>query len=136
MCLRAVEDFSPPTNIELSPKGLLLALNVLAMVWYSVFLQPVQMLIYQQQHNTSSEYYFKHIMYGIRYLFRLEGFDDKRVSLPTIERQEKLPVVLSRQEMKALLKSTCPIKASHIAWLAVRLWFAKSGSTQPADQRC
>lgn len=42
-------------------------------------------------------------MYGLRFLFRLEGLDDKRVALPVIERPEKLPVVLSREEMKRLL---------------------------------
>jgi hypothetical protein len=44
-------------------------------------------------------------VYGLRFLFRLEGLDDKRVALPSIERQEKLPVVLSREEMKRLLKA-------------------------------
>lgn len=57
----------------------------------------------QQQHNTPSESYFKHTVYGLRFLFRLEGLDDKRVALPVIERPEKLPVVLSREEMKRLL---------------------------------
>jgi integrase/recombinase XerD len=58
----------------------------------------------QQQHNTPSESYFKHTVYGLRFLFRLEGLDHKRVTLPAIERQEKLPVVLSREEVKLLLK--------------------------------
>src|SRR5689334_23309276 len=44
----------------------------------------------QQQHDTPSESYFKHTVYGLRFLFRLEGLDDKRVALPRIERQEKL----------------------------------------------
>ncbi len=64
----------------------------------------------QQQHNTPSESYFKHTVYGLRFLFRLEGLDDKRVSLPTIERQEKLPVVLSREDMKTLLKTPALLK--------------------------
>lgn len=59
----------------------------------------------QQQHDTPSESYFKHTVYGLRFLFRLEGLDDKRIALPCIERQEKLPVVLSREEMKRLLKA-------------------------------
>ena len=64
----------------------------------------------QQQHNTPSESYFKHTVYGLRFLFRLEGLDDKRVSLPAIERQDKLPVVLSREEMKQLLKTPALLK--------------------------
>jgi integrase/recombinase XerD len=64
----------------------------------------------QQQHNTPSESYFKHTVYGLRFLFRLEGLDDKRVTLPSIERQDKLPVVLSREEMKQLLKTPTLLK--------------------------
>lgn len=64
----------------------------------------------QQQHNTPSESYFKHTVFGLRFLFRLEGLDHKRVALPAIQRQEKLPVVLSRQEMKVLLKTPSLLK--------------------------
>jgi integrase/recombinase XerD len=64
----------------------------------------------QQQHNTPSESYFKHTVYGLRFLFRLEGQDDKRIALPVIERQEKLPVVLSREDMKRLLKAPSLLK--------------------------
>jgi site-specific recombinase XerD len=64
----------------------------------------------QQQHNTPSESYFKHTVFGLRFLFRLEGLDHKRVALPSIARQEKLPVVLSREEMKQLLKAPTLLK--------------------------
>jgi integrase/recombinase XerD len=64
----------------------------------------------QQQHDTPSESYFKHTVYGLRFLFRLEGLDAKRVALPVIERQEKLPVVMSREDMKALLKAPTLLK--------------------------
>lgn len=64
----------------------------------------------QQKHDTPSESYFKHTVYGLRFLFRLEGLDDKRVALPAIRRQEKLPVVLSREEVKRLLKAPALLK--------------------------
>lgn len=51
-----------------------------------------------------SESYFKHTVYGLRYLFRLEGLNDKRVVLPSIKHDKKLPIVLSRDEVKAMLK--------------------------------
>lgn len=51
-----------------------------------------------QRHNTSSATYFKHTVYGFRFLFRQEGLDDKRVTLPSIARQEKLPVVLAAKK--------------------------------------
>ena len=64
----------------------------------------------QQQHDTPSESYFKHTVYGLRFLFRLEGLDDKRITLPAIERQEKLPDVLSKEEIKLLLKTPTLLK--------------------------
>ncbi|MES2778234.1 MAG: tyrosine-type recombinase/integrase [Bacteroidota bacterium] len=64
----------------------------------------------QQQHNTPSESYFKHTVFGLRFLFRLEGRDDKRVALPVIAKQEKLPVVLSREDVKLLLKTPTLLK--------------------------
>jgi site-specific recombinase XerD len=64
----------------------------------------------QQQHNTPSETYFKHTVFGLRFLFRLEGLDHKRVALPVIERQDKLPVVLSREDMKRLLATPALLK--------------------------
>lgn len=54
----------------------------------------------QQQHNTPSESYFKHTVFCLRFVFRLEGLDDKRIALPVIQRENKLPVVLSREEIK------------------------------------
>jgi site-specific recombinase XerD len=55
------------------------------------------------RNSTPSESYFKHTVYGLRFLFRLEGMREKRVALPSIQKEKKLPVVLSRQEMKALI---------------------------------
>lgn len=60
--------------------------------------------------GTPSESYFKHTIYGLRFLFRLEGLNDKRIALPSIQREKKLPVVLSRQEVKTLLKTAVLLK--------------------------
>ncbi len=60
--------------------------------------------------STPSESYFKHTVYGLRFLFRLEGLNDKRIALPTIQREKKLPVVLSRTEIKAIIKSATLLK--------------------------
>lgn len=59
----------------------------------------------KQKHKTPSDSYFKHTVYGLRYLFRLYEKADSRVILPSIERPRKLPVVLSQQEVKVLLTS-------------------------------
>lgn len=48
--------------------------------------------------------YFKHTVYGLRFLFRLEGMNDKRIQLPSIKNDKKLPIVLGRDEVKAMIK--------------------------------
>ena len=57
----------------------------------------------QQQHNTPSETYFKHTIYGLRALFKVENISADHIKLPKLKRSNKLPVVLSKSEMKRLL---------------------------------
>lgn len=45
---------------------------------------------------------FKHMVYGLRYYFRLMGFNEKAIALPSLKKEFKLPVILNRQELKAL----------------------------------
>lgn len=59
----------------------------------------------KSQRSTPSQSYFKHTIYGLRYLFRIYGKEESRVILPSIERQKALPVVLNQQEVKSLLKA-------------------------------
>jgi site-specific recombinase XerD len=56
-------------------------------------------------HNTPSESFFKHTVYGLRSVYKVLGLKDKRISLPQIKAQNSLPVVLSKQEVKQLLKA-------------------------------
>jgi integrase/recombinase XerD len=64
----------------------------------------------QQQHNTPSDSYFKHTVYGLRFLFRAEGLKQSTVTLPSIKHEKKLPVILSREEVKQLLKTPSLLK--------------------------
>lgn len=57
------------------------------------------------QSKTPSANFFKHTIYGLRYLYRLYGIQEMRVMLPSIKQPKKLPVVLSRSEVKLLLKT-------------------------------
>ena len=57
----------------------------------------------QQQHDTPSDSYFKHTVYGLRFIYRMYDLKDKRIGLPSIKRDKTLPVVLSREEVKRLL---------------------------------
>jgi site-specific recombinase XerD len=59
----------------------------------------------QQEHDTPSDSYFKFTVYGLRYVYRMLGMKDKRIELPSIKRDKRLPVVLSREEVKRLLKA-------------------------------
>ena len=52
-----------------------------------------------------SKSYFKHTVYGLRYLYRMYGKEDRIIKLPSLKRTNKLPVVLSIQECKHLFKA-------------------------------
>ena len=54
--------------------------------------------------GTTSATFFKFTVYGMRYACRMRGLEYKQYSLPAIEKDEKLPVVLNGSEVKALLK--------------------------------
>lgn len=55
--------------------------------------------------QSPSKSYFKHTVYGLRYVFRLMNRDDRAIRLPSIKRTKSLPDVLSRQECKRLFKA-------------------------------
>ena len=57
-----------------------------------------------------SESYFKHTVYGLRYLFRLFGREDRAIQLPPLRRKSQLPVVLSRAECKRLFRAPKMLK--------------------------
>ena len=59
----------------------------------------------KRSHNTPSDSYFKFTVYALRFAYRIEGMKDKRIELPTIKRSKKLPVVLSQDEVRRLLKA-------------------------------
>lgn len=45
---------------------------------------------------------FKHMVYGLRYYYRLLGMNKNAIALPTLKRDTKLPVILNRAELKEL----------------------------------
>ena len=68
--------------------------------------QLLDYLHYQKnKHKTPSESFFKHTVYGLRYLYRIYDLPEHKAVLPSIERPKKLPVVLSKSEVKLLLKT-------------------------------
>ena len=45
---------------------------------------------------------FKHMVYGLRYYYRLLGMNKKAIALPSLKNDTKLPVILNRSELKEL----------------------------------
>ena len=45
---------------------------------------------------------FKHMVYGLRYYYRLFGLNDKAIALPSLKGDTKLPIILNKSELKAL----------------------------------
>jgi site-specific recombinase XerD len=48
---------------------------------------------------------FKHMVYGLRYYFRLIGENKRAINLPSLKREATLPVILNRSELKALFRT-------------------------------
>lgn len=53
---------------------------------------------------------FKHMVYGLRYYYRLLGMSKKAIALPSLKQDTKLPVVLNRQELKMLFAAPALLK--------------------------
>ncbi|MFH1699663.1 MAG: tyrosine-type recombinase/integrase [Candidatus Zixiibacteriota bacterium] len=60
--------------------------------------------------DTPSKSYFKHAVFGLRFLFRIFGQEGRAISLPSVKHDKKLPVVLSQEEMRRLLFAPNRIK--------------------------
>jgi site-specific recombinase XerD len=57
----------------------------------------------QKKSKSPSQSYFKHTVYGLRFLLKSEGLSYDYLSLPEIKKEKKLPVVLSKQEVWQML---------------------------------
>ena len=57
----------------------------------------------KEQHQTPSDSFFKHTVYGLRSAYKSLGINDKTIALPQIPKNRKLPIVLNRREIRELL---------------------------------
>lgn len=48
---------------------------------------------------------FKHMVYGLRYYYRLLGMNKNAIALPSLKQDTKLPVILNRSELKELFRA-------------------------------
>jgi len=53
---------------------------------------------------------FKHMVYGLRYYYRLLGQNKRAIALPSLRQDTKLPVILNHSELKQLFKAPTLLK--------------------------
>ena len=53
---------------------------------------------------------FKHMVYGLRYYYRLLGMNKNAIALPSLKRNTKLPVILNQSELKELFSAPALLK--------------------------
>lgn len=59
----------------------------------------------QKKSKTPSQSYFKHTVYGLRFLLKSEGLPYSFLNLPEIKHEKRIQVVLSKEEVWRLLNS-------------------------------
>lgn len=64
----------------------------------------------QKKSKTPSQTYFKHTVYGLRFLLKSEGLPYSYLHLPEIKHEKKLPIVLSKEEVWRMLTCTTLLK--------------------------
>ena len=72
--------------------------------------EDVQEYLYelQQRSQTPSQTYFKHTVFGLRFLLKSEDLPYEYLLLPEIKKEKSLPVVLSKEEVWRML-CTCKL---------------------------
>ena len=53
---------------------------------------------------------FKHMVYGLRYYYRLLGMNKNAIALPALKKDTKLPVILNHRELKELFAAPTLLK--------------------------
>ena len=64
----------------------------------------------QKKSKTPSQTYFKHCVYGLRFLLKSEGLPYEYLRLPSIKHEKTLAVVLSKEEVWAMLQNAKLLK--------------------------
>jgi site-specific recombinase XerD len=76
-----------------------------------------QFLFVLAKEKKASSTYFKHAVYGLRFFFRLYDLEDRALRLPTIKNDRKLPIVLSKKELRRLFAA--PQRLKHKVMLSL-----------------
>jgi integrase/recombinase XerD len=73
--------------------------------------------LYILKKRGAAESFFKHTVYGLRFLFRVVGLPDRAIKLPVLKANLKLPVVLNQKEVQELLQA--PILLKHRVLISI-----------------
>jgi integrase/recombinase XerD len=78
---------------------------------HEVSIEQINSYLYRKSvHEGYSESYFKQTVFGMKYWFRTFGLDAQALKLPLIKKEKKLPLVLSKEECKALFAAPRTLK--------------------------
>jgi integrase/recombinase XerD len=64
----------------------------------------------QQRSKSPSQTYFKHTVYGLRFLLKTEGLPYEHLHLPTIAKPKTVTVILSKEEVWRMIKVASLLK--------------------------
>ena len=82
----------------------------------------------KEQHDTPSDSFFKHKIYGLRAAYKVMNLPERRIGLPQIKRQNNLPCVLNKKEVRQLLTVPKYLRHRLMLGLVLRtrwLWITK-----------
>ena len=71
---------------------------------------------------------FKHMVYGLRYYYRLLGMNKNAIALPSLKKDTKLPVILNQRELKELFSCPNTSETADCADVDLLGWTARTGS--------
>jgi len=77
----------------------------------------VEDYLFTLKKKNAAESFYKHTIYGLRFLYRAEGMPALALRLPTLKSRQALPVVLNRSEVMEILSA--PILLKHRVLIAV-----------------
>lgn len=78
---------------------------------HEISLEEINSYLYRMTvHEKQSRSYFKQAVFGLRHWFRLFGMEEKAIAMPSIKKEEKLPVVMSKEECKLLFAAPRSLK--------------------------
>lgn len=78
----------------------------------SLSLEEVEEYLYISKNDPGrgSDNHFKFTICALRFLFRMEGMDELRLKLPSLRGKRRLPVVLSKSEITAMMNIPCRLE--------------------------